>query len=76
MEVSILYKVEIATFMHAKGKRLLRADLAFRNCLTGDGEGGNEMTYSLQFLRQYCRIFQGDAAKTRIYFPDQKVHLL
>lgn len=33
------------------------------------------MTLSLQFLRQYCRIFQGDAAKTRIYFPDQKVKL-
>jgi hypothetical protein len=39
----------------------------------GDGEGGNEMTYSLGYLRQFCRIFQDQAASTRIYFPDQKV---
>eukprot|EP00884_Botryococcus_braunii_P020999 jgi/Botrbrau1/7583/Bobra.0159s0032.1 len=38
----------------------------------GDGEGANEMTYSLGYLRQFCRIFQNEAAQTRIFFPDQK----
>ena len=39
----------------------------------GDGEGANEMNFSLGFLRQYLRIFQDRAAATRIFFPDEKV---
>lgn len=39
----------------------------------GDGEGQNEMTYSLGYLRQFCRSFQQNAASTRIFFPDKKV---
>ena len=39
----------------------------------GDGEGANEMSFSLGFLRQYLRIFQDRAASTRIFFPDDKV---
>lgn len=35
--------------------------------------GANEMTYSLQYLRQFMRAWQQEAATTRIFFPDQKV---
>jgi hypothetical protein len=40
--------------------------------VAGDAEGANEMTYSLQYLRQFMRAWQQDAATTRIFFPDQK----
>eukprot|EP00891_Asterochloris_glomerata_P008847 jgi/Astpho2/8847/Aster-05482 len=33
--------------------------------VAGDGEGANEMTYSMQYLRQFCRPFQQGAATTR-----------
>ncbi len=39
----------------------------------GDAEGANEMSYSMSFLRQFCRIFQDQAGTTRIFFPDDKV---
>ena len=39
----------------------------------GDAEGANEMTYSMGFLRQFCRSFQQNAAATRIFFPDKQV---
>lgn len=36
--------------------------------------GANEMTYSLQYLRQFMRGWQGEAAGgVRIFFPDAKV---
>ena len=40
---------------------------------SGDAEGANEMTYSMGYLRQFCRPFQQNAATTRIFFPDKKV---
>lgn len=42
-------------------------------CTAGDAEGANEMTYSMGFLRQFCRSFQQNAAATRIFFPDKQV---
>lgn len=42
-------------------------------CGAGDAEGANEMTYSMGFLRQFCRAFQQNAATTRIFFPDKQV---
>lgn len=39
----------------------------------GDGEGGAIMTYSLGYLRQFCRLLHEQASSTRIYFPDEKV---
>ena len=42
-------------------------------CTAGDAEGANEMTYSMGFLRQFCRSFQQNAAVTRIFFPDKQV---
>lgn len=41
--------------------------------VAGDGEGANEMTNSLRFMRQFCRIFQDRANRVRIFFPDQQV---
>lgn len=40
--------------------------------VSGDAEGANEMTYSMGFLRQFCRAFQQNAATTRIFFPDKQ----
>lgn len=40
--------------------------------MPGDAEGANEMTYSAQFLRQFLRAFQAQAAATRVFFPDKK----
>ena len=31
-----------------------------------------QMTYSMQYLRQFCRPFQQGAATTRVFFPDKK----
>lgn len=33
------------------------------------------MTQSMQFLRQFMRAFQQEAASTRIFFPDNKARL-
>jgi hypothetical protein len=43
--------------------------------VAGDAEGQNEMTYSLEFLRQYLSMFQSGAGAqaTRIFFPDKNV---
>jgi hypothetical protein len=38
----------------------------------GDAEGVNEMNFSLNYLRQYLRVFQPQATTTRIFFPDEK----
>jgi hypothetical protein len=38
--------------------------------VAGDAEGANEMTYSMQHLRRFTRIFNEKAAATRIFFPD------
>lgn len=58
----------------ADGHELIEIEFpaAGLSSVSGDGEGGNEMTYSLGYLRSFCRIFQDQAATTRIYFPDQK----
>lgn len=40
--------------------------------VAGDGEGANEMTNSLRYMRQFCRIFQDRANRVRIFFPDDK----
>ena len=43
--------------------------------VAGDGEGQNEMTYSLEYLRQFLVLFQAStrAERTRVFFPDKKV---
>ncbi|EFN59585.1 hypothetical protein CHLNCDRAFT_56449 [Chlorella variabilis] len=38
--------------------------------VAGDAEGANEMTYSLQHLRQFMRGWKDQAGTTRIFFPD------
>ncbi|KAK9841778.1 hypothetical protein WJX81_002326 [Elliptochloris bilobata] len=56
------------------GLRLLEIEFPTSSLasVSGDGEGANEMSFSLGFLRQYLRIFQDRAAATRIFFPDDK----
>ena len=51
----------------------IEKQLSSRSALTGDAEGANEMTYSMGYLRQFCRSFQQNAAATRIFFPGKKV---
>ena len=59
----------------ADGALLLEVEFPTAGLATvaGDAEGANEMTYSLGYLRKFCRMFQDRAAHTRIYFPDKKV---
>ena len=59
----------------ADGALLLEVEFPTAGLATvaGDAEGANEMTYSLGYLRQFCRMFQDRASHTRIYFPDEKV---
>lgn len=39
----------------------------------GDDDGCAEFNASLNHLRTFCQVFQQQAAKTRIFFPDQSV---
>ena len=43
--------------------------------VAGDGEGQNEMTRSLEYLRRFLIMFQvsSSAGKTRVFFPEKKV---
>ncbi|KAK9844343.1 hypothetical protein WJX74_001039 [Apatococcus lobatus] len=56
------------------GAKLLEVEFppASLEAVSGDAEGANEMSYSMGFLRQFCRIFQDQAGSTRIFFPDDK----
>jgi len=56
------------------GHRLLEVEFPTSSLygVAGDAEGANEMTYSSQYLRQFCRVFLEDADHTRIFFPDYK----
>jgi hypothetical protein len=39
----------------------------------GDGDGQNEMNWSMGYLRQYLNAFQDQAAGIRVFFPDNIV---
>ncbi|KAI3429306.1 hypothetical protein D9Q98_005401 [Chlorella vulgaris] len=56
----------------ADGEKLLEVEFptASLAAVAGDAEGANEMTYSLNFLRQFMRGWQQQANTTRIFFPD------
>eukprot|EP00899_Mesostigma_viride_P006087 jgi/Mesvir1/1547/Mv14530-RA.1 len=58
------------------GKLLLEIEFptAGLNTTAGDGEGGNEMTTSMELLRRFCGVFvrMNMAKNTRVYFPDIK----
>ncbi|KAK9814690.1 hypothetical protein WJX72_009846 [[Myrmecia] bisecta] len=58
----------------ADGCKLLEVEFptASLASVPGDAEGANEMTLSMGFLRQFCRIFQTKADSVRIFFPDEK----
>ena len=56
------------------GAKLLEVDIpaVSLSSVSGDADGTNEMNYSCQHLRQFCRMFQDEAVTTRIFFPDSK----
>ncbi|DBB02056.1 hypothetical protein WJX77_010807 [Trebouxia sp. C0004] len=58
----------------ADGHKLIEVEFPTSSLqgVSGDAEGCNEMTYSMGYLRQFCRSFQQNAAATRIFFPDKK----
>lgn len=58
------------------GKTLLEIEFptASVDSVSGDAEGGIEMTRSVEFIRQFSRMFSYGTSKriTRIFFPDVK----
>ena len=61
----------------ADGVRLLEVEFPTGGLesVSGDSEGANEMTYSLEFLRRFCVLFQlsDSVSTTRVFFPDKAV---
>jgi Domain of unknown function (DUF1995) len=59
------------------GKLLLEVEFPTSglDSVAGDGEGQNEMTSSLEYLRRFLVMFQvgSGAATTRVFFPDKSV---
>ena len=49
----------------ADGAQIIEVEFpsASVNSVAGDAEGANEMTYSMQHLRQFCRVFQDEAVR-------------
>lgn len=49
----------------ADGAQLIEVEFpsAGLSAVAGDAEGANEMTYSMQHLRQFCRVFQDRAVR-------------
>lgn len=72
--VAIRQASDATQMMIADGAKLVEVDFptASLSAVAGDAEGANESTYSMQYLRQYCRLFQQQAAQTRIFFPDEQ----
>ncbi|TXG54222.1 hypothetical protein EZV62_019478 [Acer yangbiense] len=56
------------------GKQLMEIEFptAGLESVPGDGEGGNEMTGSMQLIREFCDCFVNPekATRTRIFFPE------
>lgn len=40
---------------------------------TGDGDGQNEMNWSMNYLKKYLNAFPEDASAIRVFFPDNIV---
>lgn len=57
----------------AAGEELIEVEFppAGLAAVPGDGEGANEMTWNMDYLRTFCTIFNRDAEATRIFFPDR-----
>uniref|UniRef100_A0A7N0UX20 DUF1995 domain-containing protein n=1 Tax=Kalanchoe fedtschenkoi TaxID=63787 RepID=A0A7N0UX20_KALFE len=73
----LLKQAKEATELALKDKRQLMEiefPTAGLESVPGDGEGGNEMTGSVQLIREFCDSFIAPekAARTRIFFPEAK----
>eukprot|EP00271_Cylindrocystis_brebissonii_P021859 TRINITY_DN809_c0_g2_i1.p1 TRINITY_DN809_c0_g2~~TRINITY_DN809_c0_g2_i1.p1 ORF type:complete len:324 (+),score=46.60 TRINITY_DN809_c0_g2_i1:40-1011(+) len=58
----------------AEGHKLLEVEFptAGLDSVSGDAEGGVEMTSSMEYVRTFCQTFarEGKGSATRIFFPD------
>ncbi|KAG9452883.1 hypothetical protein H6P81_005787 [Aristolochia fimbriata] len=71
----LLQQAKEATQLALKdGKKLMEIEFptAGLESVPGDGEGGIEMTESMQLIREFCDCFVAPekAARTRIFFPE------
>ncbi|XP_022756580.1 protein LOW PSII ACCUMULATION 3, chloroplastic [Durio zibethinus] len=71
----LLKQAKKATELALKdGKQLMEIEFptAGLQSVPGDGEGGNEMTESMQLIREFCDILvtPEKATRTRIFFPE------
>lgn len=71
----LLKQAKKATELAMKdGKQLMEIEFptAGLQSVPGDGEGGNEMTGSMQMIREFCDILvtPDKATRTRIFFPE------
>ncbi|XVE65383.1 hypothetical protein DITRI_Ditri07aG0176300 [Diplodiscus trichospermus] len=71
----LLKQAKTATELALKdGKQLMEIEFptAGLESVPGDGEGGNEMTGSMQLIREFCDILviPEKATRTRIFFPE------
>lgn len=41
--------------------------------ILGDGDGQNEMNWSMNYLRKFLNSFQEEASSIRVFFPDNTV---
>lgn len=46
------------------------------SAFAGDGDGQNEMNWSMNYLKKFLNTFQDDAAAIRVFFPDNMVRPL
>ncbi|EOY25287.1 Domain of Uncharacterized protein function isoform 2 [Theobroma cacao] len=73
--IDLLKQAKKATELALKdGKQLMEIEFptAGLESVPGDGEGGNEMTDSMQLIREFCDILvtPEKARQTRIFFPE------
>ncbi|OMO56236.1 hypothetical protein CCACVL1_26684 [Corchorus capsularis] len=73
--IELLNQAKKATELALKdGKQLMEIEFptAGLESVPGDGEGGNEMTGSMQLIREFCDILISPekSTRTRIFFPE------
>nr|KJB25169.1 hypothetical protein B456_004G179700 [Gossypium raimondii] len=73
--IDLLKQAKRATELALKdGKQLMEIEFptAGLGSVPGDGEGGNEMTGSMQLIREFCDILVAPekVTRTRIFFPE------
>lgn len=65
--------VSIPVFMCATPTVQIEFPSAGLTAAQGDGDGQNEMNWSMGYLRRFLNAFQDQAASIRVFFPDNIV---